>query len=58
MKETYLVTIDRPVGATVKQMKEHIKNSVDYWGGGRCIVDPLFETKKCSVKKLYREAHS
>ena len=41
-RETYRVTLERPQGVTVEEMKDFIRNAVASEGGSLPVQDPLF----------------
>jgi hypothetical protein len=57
-KETYLITLHRPTGVTVTELKEYIAEAVRCWGGQNRIDHPLFYPwhysgpTKLTVKKV------
>lgn len=62
MKEKYEIEIERPKGVSITQMKDYIKDAVDYWGnqfeppnayGDGGAGNPLFGHKECNVKRIY-----
>lgn len=55
MKETYQVTVDRPAGVSVKEMREYIREAVHRWGGAYHPEDPLFGLKPPAVKRVAPE---
>ena len=52
MKETYLVTIYRPIGVSSQQMKEYIEKAVSYGGDQFGTDNPLYGYKTCVVREL------
>lgn len=55
MKETYQITVNRPAGASVKEMREYIREAVEMWGKQYHPEDPLFGLKSPTVKRLPTE---
>lgn len=47
MKQTYIVELEMPTGATVEDMRQYIKDAIC---GGMGLEDPRFHLKRSSVK--------
>lgn len=52
MKEKYEIDINRPYGVSVAEMKDYLKDAIDSWGGQFHFDDPLFDNKRCKVRRI------
>ena len=51
MKESYVVTINRPEVVSVTRMKAYIKEAVDAWAGQYHPDDPMYFRTPCKVRR-------
>ena len=54
MKEQYIITLNRPRGVSISEMKTYIADAVETWANGGDPDSPLFNFKEnvLSVKRL------
>lgn len=48
--EQYVVTLTRPAGVSVAEMKAYIETAVASWAGGGDPDDPIFEIGQQRIK--------
>lgn len=41
-REKYIVTVTRPEGVSITEMRDYIREAVDMWGGQLHPDDPMF----------------
>jgi len=58
MKEQYVITLNRPPGVSITQMKTYISEAVRTWGGQYHPDDPMFgfHENVHSVKRVKAKA--
>lgn len=56
-RETYLVTVTRPEGVSIREMKEYLRHAVDNWARGGNPESPLFgnAVRPIKVRKRNKE---